>query len=89
MTDPITQSIIATISGASASFNTGYEKGLEIGMAICKARLDQAWAEINALGGAEIKGYIVGAAYNKAIGDALGIIERLGGSDPLKGSEHD
>lgn len=42
--------------------------------------LDLAWEEINALGGlpsTEAESY-----YNRAINDALALIEALGGSDP-------
>jgi heterodisulfide reductase subunit A-like polyferredoxin len=45
--------------------------------------LDLAWEQINALGGAHDPSDIDSIIYAGAIGDALGIIERLGGSDPL------
>ena len=46
--------------------------------------LDQAWHEINALGG--IVRYLGGydQGFCDAIGKALEIIEKLGGDDPLK-----
>jgi len=44
--------------------------------------LDLAWEEINALGGTWVKGDEVGREVNATVGDALKIIERLGGGDP-------
>ena len=44
--------------------------------------LDLAWEAVNALGGACVSGDITGQAYNTAIDDALGTIEKLGGKDP-------
>ena len=41
--------------------------------------LDDAWDEINALGGYVAPGDVAGAAYNAAVNDALAIIEKLGG----------
>lgn len=46
--------------------------------------LDKAWEEINALGGYVAPNDEVGKGYDKAIGDALDIIERLGGRDPAR-----
>ncbi|WP_022723390.1 hypothetical protein [Rhodopseudomonas sp. B29] len=45
--------------------------------------LDLAWEEINALGGSDPSVMSPDElAYNRAISDALEIIERLGGEDP-------
>ena len=41
--------------------------------------LDKAWEEINALGGYVGPRDVCGTAYNKAVHDALAIIEKLGG----------
>ena len=73
MTDPITQSIITTIPRGVDAHRAGYRAGL-----------DNAWHEINAKGGYVSPGDLAGNAYNKAILDALNIIENLGGMDPLK-----
>ena len=43
------------------------------------AMLDQAWDEINVLGGSYHTPHPFGAGYNKAIADALELIEKLGG----------
>lgn len=44
--------------------------------------LDEAWHLINAQGGYDSPGDLAGNAYNKAMLDALNIIEKLGGMDP-------
>lgn len=55
---------------------------------ISRKRLDQAWEQINALGGAET--CPEDANWNDAINAALDVIERLGGRDPLqKEPEHE
>ena len=46
--------------------------------------LDEAWHLINALGGYVSPGDLAGNAHNKAVLDALDIIEKLGGMDPLQ-----
>ena len=46
--------------------------------------LDDAWHLINAQGGYVSPGDLAGNAHNKAVLDALNIIEKLGGMDPLK-----
>ncbi|MCK9994104.1 MAG: hypothetical protein Dbin4_02624 [Alphaproteobacteria bacterium] len=46
--------------------------------------LDEAWHLINAQGGYVSPGDLAGNAHNKAVLDALNIIEKLGGMDPLK-----
>jgi hypothetical protein len=50
------------------------------------SELDKAWQEINALGGHVAPDDDHGLGYIKAIGDALDIIEKLGGKDPLQNS---
>ena len=45
--------------------------------------LDEAWHLINAQGGYVSPGDLAGNAHNKAVLDALNIIEKLGGMDPL------
>ena len=57
----------------------GYAEGESAGM----ANLDQAWEEINALGGVIDRAVPHDVGYDSAIGDALEIIEKLGGVDPL------
>ena len=49
-----------------------------------EAALDEAWHLINTQGGYVSPGDLAGNAYNKAVLDALNIIEKLGGMDPLK-----
>ena len=49
-----------------------------------EAALDEAHRLINAQGGYVSPGDLAGNAYNKAILDALDIIEKLGGMDPLQ-----
>jgi hypothetical protein len=45
--------------------------------------LDMAWGEINAIGGTADVHDRYGAGINRAVEEALAIIERLGGRDPL------
>lgn len=51
------------------------------------AKLDQAWAEINALGGVIDRTVPYDVGYDSAIGKALEIIEKLGGMDPAERSK--
>ncbi len=46
--------------------------------------LDDAWHLINAQGGYVSPGDLAGNVYNKAVLDALNIIEKLGGMGPLQ-----
>ena len=49
--------------------------------------LDEAWHLINAQGGYVSPGDLAGNAHNKAVLDALNIIEKLGGMDPAERSK--
>lgn len=46
--------------------------------------LDEAWAEINALGGYVAPDDERAQGYSDALNDALAILERLGARDPLR-----
>lgn len=46
--------------------------------------LDIAWERINALGGYVAPGDVAGKAANDTVGEALKIIEDLGGRDPAQ-----
>ena len=55
-------------------------------LAVGMAKLDQAWAKINAQGGEIDRAVAYDRGYVRGIGDALEIIEKLGGMDPAKRS---
>ena len=64
-------------------YQAAYGAGLRVGL----AKLDQAWAEINAQGGVIDRTVPYDVGYNSAIGKALEIIEKLGGMDPAERSK--
>ena len=88
MTDPKALTVLAsllktaqdTITAHRKIYDAVYEAGLQDGL----AKLDQAWAEIDALGRdlGKPDSYTDGFAH--AISMALGKIEKLGGMDPAK-----
>lgn len=80
MSDPV-KTIQDAIGIHQEAHRIGYDAGLRAGL----AKLDQAWAEITALAMRHSYDWEREEEnYNEAIIDALNIIEKLGGMDPIK-----
>ena len=84
MTDPVMKELLHNIAASKAITKAAIEQGVLVGRREGLSKLDQAWAEINALGGdlGKPDSYTDGFAH--AISMALAIIEKLGGMDPQK-----
>ena len=75
--------IIKAIGNHSAIHRAGYDEGVKAERRKALAKLDKAWAEINAQGGNDDNTAIM-IGFLNATDKALKIIERLGGMDPAK-----
>ena len=76
--------VVAGMRVTSTAYKAALEEGRIIGRREGMAKLDQAWAQINAQGGVIDRAVPYDVGYDSAIGDALTIIEKLGGMDPQK-----
>lgn len=84
MIDPVMKELLHNIAASKAITTAAVEQGVLIGRREGLSKLDQAWAQINAQGGVIDRAVPYDVGYDSAIGDALTIIEKLGGMDPQK-----
>ena len=88
MIDPVIKELLQNTAATNVAYNdacrAALEQGVLIGLREGMAKLDRAWAEINAGKFVLNPTPVFNQGFNAGSRAALEIIEKLGGMDPLK-----